>query len=121
MFQVVIMRDYHHPNIVDMYDSFLVGDELWVVMEYLQGGALTDIVTHSRCLIWLFSYFCTDTNNYFSSLFAVYLDVHVPMYPQGSSWNIEIAKTLFLQPRYSDWGTWYGLELLMLVVQAANN
>ena len=46
--QVVIMRDYHHPNIVDMYDSFLVGDELWVVMEYLQGGALTDIVTHSR-------------------------------------------------------------------------
>ena len=44
------MRDYHHPNIVDMYDSFLVGDELWVVMEYLQGGALTDIVTHSRCL-----------------------------------------------------------------------
>ena len=46
--QVVIMRDYHHQNIVEMYDSFLVGDELWVIMEYLQGGALTDIVTHSR-------------------------------------------------------------------------
>ena len=47
-FQVVIMRDYHHPNIVEMYDSFLVEDELWVVMEFLEGGALTDIVTHSR-------------------------------------------------------------------------
>lgn len=46
--EVVIMRDYHHPNIVEMYDSFLVGDELWVVMEYLEGGALTEIVTHSR-------------------------------------------------------------------------
>jgi len=46
--EVVIMRDYHHQNIVDMYDSFLVGDELWVVMEFLEGGALTDIVTHSR-------------------------------------------------------------------------
>ena len=46
--EVVIMRDYHHPNIVKMYDSFLVGDELWVVMEYLEGGALTEIVTHSR-------------------------------------------------------------------------
>ena len=46
--QVVIMRDYHHPNIVEMYDSFLVEDELWVVMEFLEGGALTDIVTHSR-------------------------------------------------------------------------
>ncbi|XP_013411475.1 serine/threonine-protein kinase PAK mbt isoform X2 [Lingula anatina] len=46
--EVVIMRDYHHPNIVDMYDSFLVEDELWVAMEFLEGGALTDIVTHSR-------------------------------------------------------------------------
>lgn len=42
------MRDYHHPNIVEMYESYLVGDELWVVMEYLEGGALTDIVTHAR-------------------------------------------------------------------------
>uniref|UniRef100_A0A6B2EFQ7 non-specific serine/threonine protein kinase n=1 Tax=Phlebotomus kandelakii TaxID=1109342 RepID=A0A6B2EFQ7_9DIPT len=46
--EVVIMRDYHHPNIVETYSSFLVDDELWVVMEYLEGGALTDIVTHSR-------------------------------------------------------------------------
>lgn len=46
--EVVIMRDYHHPNIVEMYDSFLVQDELWVVMEFLEGGALTDIVTHAR-------------------------------------------------------------------------
>jgi len=46
--EVVIMRDYHHANIVEMYDSFLVEDELWVVMEFLEGGALTDIVTHAR-------------------------------------------------------------------------
>ena len=46
------MRDYHHPNIVDMYDSHLVGDELWVVMEFLEGGALTDIVTHSRLVYY---------------------------------------------------------------------
>jgi serine/threonine protein kinase len=37
------MRDYHHSNIVEMYSSFVVHDELWVVMEYLEGGALTDI------------------------------------------------------------------------------
>lgn len=47
-FKVVIMRDYHHENVVDMYNSYLVGDELWVVMEFLEGGALTDIVTHTR-------------------------------------------------------------------------
>ncbi|KAF7487728.1 Serine/threonine-protein kinase PAK mbt [Sarcoptes scabiei] len=46
--EVVIMRDHHHPNIVEMYNSYLVNDELWVVMEFLQGGALTDIVTCAR-------------------------------------------------------------------------
>ena len=39
------MRDYHHERVVDMYSSFLVGNELWVVMELLEGGALTDVVT----------------------------------------------------------------------------
>ena len=42
------MRDYHHPNIVNMFSSYLVRDELWVVMEYLEGGALTDIISHSK-------------------------------------------------------------------------
>lgn len=42
------MRDYHHENVVEMYNSYLVGDELWVVMEFMEGGALTDIVTHTR-------------------------------------------------------------------------
>ncbi|XP_067895810.1 serine/threonine-protein kinase PAK 4-like isoform X1 [Heterodontus francisci] len=46
--EVVIMRDYHHDNVVEMYSSHLVGDELWVVMELLQGGALTDIISHIR-------------------------------------------------------------------------
>uniref|UniRef100_A0A8D0GW37 non-specific serine/threonine protein kinase n=1 Tax=Sphenodon punctatus TaxID=8508 RepID=A0A8D0GW37_SPHPU len=40
--------DYQHENVVEMYNSYLVGDELWVVMEFLEGGALTDIVTHTR-------------------------------------------------------------------------
>eukprot|EP00058_Branchiostoma_floridae_P018931 XP_002604420.1 hypothetical protein BRAFLDRAFT_220446 [Branchiostoma floridae] len=48
LFQVSIMRDYHHNNIVEMYDSFLVEDELWVIMEFLEGGSLTDIVTHTK-------------------------------------------------------------------------
>ncbi|KAL0620359.1 Serine/threonine-protein kinase PAK 4 [Plecturocebus cupreus] len=46
--QVVIMWDYQHENVVEMYNSCLVGDKLWVVMEFLEGGALTDIVTHTR-------------------------------------------------------------------------
>ena len=41
------MRDYHHDNIVEMYSSFVVNDELWVVMEFLAGGSLTDVATET--------------------------------------------------------------------------
>ncbi|XP_069028728.1 serine/threonine-protein kinase PAK 6-like [Embiotoca jacksoni] len=46
--EVKIMRDYQHQNVVEMYRSALVEEELWVVMEYLQGGALTHIVSETR-------------------------------------------------------------------------
>jgi p21-activated kinase 7 len=46
--EVVIMKSNYHSNIVKMYASYLVDDELWIVMEYLSGGSLTDIVLKSR-------------------------------------------------------------------------
>ncbi|XP_068565272.1 serine/threonine-protein kinase PAK 6b isoform X2 [Cebidichthys violaceus] len=46
--EVVIMRDYRHQNVVEMFSSALVEEELWVIMEYLQGGALTHIVSETR-------------------------------------------------------------------------
>lgn len=42
--EVLIMRDTHHPNIVQYYECFLVGKELWLVMELMEGGTLTDII-----------------------------------------------------------------------------
>ena len=41
------MKNYKHSNIVELVDAYLVNDELWVVMEFLDGGALTDIVTYT--------------------------------------------------------------------------
>uniref|UniRef100_A0A665UCA1 non-specific serine/threonine protein kinase n=1 Tax=Echeneis naucrates TaxID=173247 RepID=A0A665UCA1_ECHNA len=46
--EVVIMRDHRHRNVVQMFRSALVEDELWVVMEFLQGGALTHIISQTR-------------------------------------------------------------------------
>ncbi|VDM06213.1 unnamed protein product [Schistocephalus solidus] len=44
----IVMRAYAHPSIVEMYASYLVADELWVLMEYMECGALTDIISHSK-------------------------------------------------------------------------
>lgn len=56
--EVVIMRDYHHPNIVEMYGSYLFENELWVVMEYLEGGPLTGIVTRTSLSEEQIAYIC---------------------------------------------------------------
>ena len=45
--EILVMRESQHPNIVNYLDSFLVKAELWVVMEYMEGGPLTDIIDNN--------------------------------------------------------------------------
>jgi p21-activated kinase 1 len=43
--EIMIMKESKHKNIVNFIDSFLWKGDLWVMMEYMEGGSLTDVVT----------------------------------------------------------------------------
>ncbi|CAI2175069.1 6096_t:CDS:10 [Funneliformis geosporum] len=43
--EILVMRESKHKNIVNFIDSYLYAGELWVIMEYMEGGSLTDVVT----------------------------------------------------------------------------
>ena len=43
--EIIVMKESKHKNIVNFMDSYLIRGDLWVIMEYMEGGSLTDVVT----------------------------------------------------------------------------
>ncbi|KAJ7588838.1 STE/STE20/PAKA protein kinase [Mycena floridula] len=60
--EIMVMKESQHPNIVNFLESYLVkNQELWVVMEYMEGGALTDIIENNTLEEDQISSICFET------------------------------------------------------------
>ncbi|NWZ42805.1 PAK3 kinase, partial [Brachypodius atriceps] len=46
--ELMVMKKNRNPNLVNYLDSYLVNEEFWLVMEYMDGGTLSDVIDEAR-------------------------------------------------------------------------
>ena len=60
--EILVMKESQHPNIVNYLDSFLIrNNDLWVIMDYMEGGALTDVIENNQMNEQQISRICLET------------------------------------------------------------
>jgi len=95
--EIHIMKESSHPNIVKYFNSFRVDDKLWVAMEYMGGGCLTEILEQfDDCqmnegqIAWV----CQETLkglSYIHSLHRIHRDIKSDNILIGARGEVKIA------------------------------
>ena len=81
--EIIVMKESSHPNIVNFLDSFLQenNNELWVVMEFMEGGALTDVIDNNPNITEAqISTICNEVSPLLFPL--LFPPIHCPVLPQ---------------------------------------
>ncbi|EXJ95491.1 STE/STE20/PAKA protein kinase [Capronia coronata CBS 617.96] len=71
--EILVMKDSKHKNIVNFIDSYLHNGDLWVVMEYMQGGSLTDVVTFNVMSESQIAAVCREASGFMMTLMTLHL------------------------------------------------
>lgn len=66
--EIIVMKESRHPNVVNFLEAFLVkSTELWVVMEYMEGGALTDVIENNKLSEEQIASICLEVRHFWMS------------------------------------------------------
>jgi len=96
--EISIMKTSRHESIIEYIDSFALEGQLWVVMEYMDGGCLTDILEEYESSVQLtelqIAYICRQTLlglEYIHSLNRIHRDIKSDNILLNSNGAIKIA------------------------------
>lgn len=76
--EILVMKESQHANIVNFLEAYLIrGTDLWIVMEYMEGGALTDIIENNTLEEDQIASICFEVRAHvlFPALFCVSIDI----------------------------------------------
>jgi p21-activated kinase 1 len=97
--EIIVMRESSHPNIVNFIDSFLITGELWVIMEFMEGGSLTDVVTFNIMSEGQIAAVCRETLKGLQHLHSkgvIHRDIKSDNILLSMDGNIKLSKLHFL-------------------------
>jgi len=95
--EIGIMKSCKHPNIVEYIDSYLLNDSLWVAMEYMGGGCLTEILEQFNTVKLVESqiaYVCLETLkglSYVHTQHRIHRDIKSDNILLGSDGSVKLA------------------------------
>ena len=59
--EIMVMKEVNHPNIVNFVECYIVKESLWVIMEYMEGGMLTELIDRNKFTEPQMAVICLET------------------------------------------------------------
>jgi hypothetical protein len=108
--EILVMREMKQKNIVNYIDSYLWKGDLWVVMEYMEGGSLTDVVTSNYMTEPQMATVCRETLEGLRHLHnrgVIHRDIKSDNILLSLSGDVKLSTYLFMSLLMTCSGLWF--------------
>ncbi|XP_053787452.1 serine/threonine-protein kinase PAK 3-like isoform X2 [Vidua chalybeata] len=99
--EILVMKEYKNPNIVTYLESYLVNEDVLVVLEYMDGGSLADVVSMKRMAVGHIATVCRECLQGLAFLHAnqvIHRDIKSDNILLGQDGSVKLADSgLFVQ------------------------